>query len=134
MTSTVLNSLFSAVLTNQGIIEKVYLFDEVRDMVQGVEIRLKSIDMTHLDFKTTSEEDNYIRPDPFRRDVKGYVYLAIGWDKEYRKWWRMMIDGKVAQKILSKYPQILHNQPFDRVQKDKDEELFITELEEKFSL
>jgi hypothetical protein len=123
MTSA-LNELMKLVMKNKDIIDNVYFFDEVTEYyVQGVEIRMKNYEvrMNYLD-----TDDDYHRPDPFRRDIKGYVYLVLGSSKNYHKWYDMMVEGKVSRKILMKYPEILHA-TFDEAKRPElevDKELF----------
>lgn len=134
MSATVLNAFISALFNNYHIIGKVHTFDEVRDYgVQGVEIRLKDMSLNHSNFKTTSEEDEYMRPDPFQRNINGYVYLCLGYESSYKKWWEMMIDGRVSQTLINKYPGIIRGEDYDRDAMESDRKLFTIELKEKFN-
>ena len=121
--STVLNEFMKLVMQNKEVIDNVFFFDEVRDFyVQGVEIRLKNYEvrMNYLNL-----EDNYNRPDPFRRDIPGYVYIVLGYESNYQKWLKMMIEGKVAQRIIHKYPEILEG----RVNEEDREQIELDKIE-----
>ena len=129
MTSYAMNEFMKLILQNKEVIDNVFFFDEVSDYyVQGVEIRLKNYDvkMNYLNL-----DDHYNRPDPFRRDIKGYVYIILGSESNYQKWLKMMIEGKVADKLIRKYPQILRGDvtPELREQINTDEVIFKQEIE-----
>ncbi len=129
MTSYALNEFMELILQNKEVIDNIFFFDEVSDYyVQGVEIRLKNYDvkMNYLNL-----DDHYNRPDPFRRDIKGYVYIILGSESNYQKWLKMMIEGKVADKLIRKYPQILRGDvtPELREQINTDEVIFKQEIE-----
>ena len=84
MTSYALNEFMQLILQNKEVIDNIFFFDEVSDYyVQGVEIRLKNYDvkMNYLNL-----DDHYNRHDPFRRDIKGYVYIILGSESNYQKW------------------------------------------------
>lgn len=128
MTQGPMNQLMKLILQNKDIISTIYFFDEVRDYyVQGVEIRLKdyNVKMNYLNL-----DDDHYRLDPFRRDIKGYVYIVIGFNSNYQKWLEMMIEGKIAQRICHKYPKILDGtlSDEDRVQMNLDEVEFKKEI------
>jgi|LakMenE01Jun11ns_1017448.scaffolds.fasta_scaffold9957752_7 hypothetical protein len=129
MTSYALNEFMKLIFQNKEVIDNVFFFDEVSDCyVQGVEIRLKNYDvkMNYLNL-----DDHYNRPDPFRKDIKGYVYIILGFESNYQKWLKMMIDGKVAQRICRKYPDIFDGviTPEDRIQMELDKVEFKKEIE-----
>ena len=129
MTANVLNEFMNLILQNKEVIDTVFFFDEVSDYyVQGVEIRLKNYDvkMNYLEL-----DDHYNRPDPFKKDIKGYVYIILGYERDYQRWVKMMIDGKVADKLIRKYPQILRGNINSelREQINRDEVIFKQEIE-----
>ena len=129
MTNYAMNEFMKLVMKNKEVIDNVHFFDEVSDYyVQGVEIRLKNsnVELDYSDLK-----DKYNRPDPFKSDIPGYVYIILGFESNYQKWLKMMIEGKVADKLIRKYPQILHDDvtPELREQINTDEVIFKQEIE-----
>ena len=129
MTANALNEFMKFLFQNKEVIDNVYFFDEVNDYhVQGVEIRLKNYDVK-LDY--SGLKDKYNRPDPFRSDISGYSYIILGYESNYQRWLKMMIDGKVAGKLIRKYPQILRGNVTSelREQINRDEVIFKQEIE-----
>lgn len=129
MTAYALNEFMEFVFQNKEVIDNVCFFDEVNDYhVQGVEIRLKNYDVK-LDYSGLKDKCN--RPDPFRSDISGYSYIILGYESNYQRWLKMMIEGKVADKLIKKYPQILRGDVTSelREQINKDEVTFKQEIE-----
>lgn len=129
MTANALNEFMKLVFKNKEVIYNVYFFDEVDDYhVQGVEIRLKEYD-SKIDY--TDVDANCLRPDPFRSNISGYSYIILGYESNYQRWLKIMIEGNVAKKLIRKYPEILSGNvtPELREQINRDEVIFKQEIE-----
>lgn len=99
-----INKLMKMVLSNKESIDGVYTFDKVcNNEVFGVEIRLKKgVDHILLD----SEDLEYLHINPFT-SAKGYLYLAVGNEGDFKKFVKDGIEGIVCQKLIKEFPQIL---------------------------
>lgn len=89
--------MISVMLDNQSVINRIHVFDEVRDYyVKGVEISLKKDDFI-IDSKYTC-----VHKDPFMSS-KGYIYLVIGTVERFNIWVKMKIEGKIADYVCRKF-------------------------------
>lgn len=122
-----MNEFMKLVMKNKEVIHNVHFFDEVSDYyVQGVEIRLKDSNVK-LDYSDL--EDKYNRPDPFKSDIPGYVYIILGFESNYQKWLKVMIEGKVANRLIRKYPQIIRGDATPELRKQIDADKIAFEKE-----